>query len=74
MTRVHGGRTDETARIYNPWKDVGLAVRLARECGADVELAERTFAFLEKAVARGMIEKDYSLLYKEFEEIRKSAA
>ncbi len=58
------------ARIYNPWKDVGLAVRLARECGASVELAERTFAFLENAVARGMIEEDYSLLYRDFEEIR----
>ena len=47
-------------------------MRLARECGADVELGERTFAFLEKAVARGMIEEDYSLLYRDFEEIKKT--
>lgn len=71
---ILNGSWNAQARIYNPWKDVGLAVRLARECGAGVELAERTFAFLEKAVARGMIEKDYSLLYRDFEEIRKSGA
>jgi 3-hydroxyisobutyrate dehydrogenase len=60
------------ARIYNPWKDVGIAVRLAHECGADVGLGERTLAFLEKAVARGMIEQDYTLLYRDFEEIVKT--
>ena len=67
---ILNGSWNAQARIYNPWKDVGLAVRLARECGADVELGDRTFAFLEKAVARGMIEEDYSLLYRDFEEIR----
>ena len=71
---ILNGSWNAQARIYNPWKDVGLAVRLARECGADVELGERTFAFLEKAVTRGMIEEDYSLLYRDFEEIRKSGA
>lgn len=68
---ILNGSWNAQARIYNPWKDVGLAVRLARKCGADVEFGERTFAFLEKAVARGMIEQDYSLLYRDFEKIRK---
>ena len=68
---ILNGSWNAQARIYNPWKDVGLAVRLARACGADVEFGERTFAFLEKAVARGMIEQDYSLLYRDFEKIRK---
>jgi 3-hydroxyisobutyrate dehydrogenase len=71
---ILNGSWNAQARIYNPWKDVGLAVRLAREYGADVELGERTFAFLEKAVARGMIEEDYSLLYRDLEEIKKSGA
>jgi len=71
---ILNGSWNAQARIYNPWKDVGLAVRLARQCGADVELAERTFAFLEKAVARGMVEQDYSLLYRDFEKIRKRKA
>lgn len=71
---ILSGSWNAQARIYNPWKDVGLAVRLARECGADVELADRTFAFLEKAVARGMADEDYSLLYRDFEEIRRTRA
>jgi 3-hydroxyisobutyrate dehydrogenase len=71
---ILNGSWNAQARIYNPWKDVGIAVRLARECGADVELAERTFAFLEKAVARGMVEQDYSLLYRDFDKIRKGGA
>ena len=71
---ILNGSWNAQARIYNPWKDVGLAVRLARKCGADVELGARTYAFLEKAVARGMIEEDYSLLYRDFEKIKKSKA
>ena len=69
---ILNGSWNAQARIYNPWKDVGLAVRLAHECGADIEFGERTFAFLEKAVARGMAEEDYSLLYRDFEEIKKT--
>ncbi len=69
---ILNGSWNAQARIYNPWKDVGIAVRLAHECGADVEFGERTFSFLEKAVARGMIEEDYSLLYRDFEEIHKT--
>ena len=57
----------------NPLEDVGIAVRLAKECGADVELGERTLAFLEKAVARGMVEEDYSLLYRDFDRDQESA-
>ena len=71
---ILNGSLNAQARIYNPWKDLGIAVRLARESGADVELGERTFAFLEKAVARGMINEDYSLLYRDFDEIKKSGA
>jgi 3-hydroxyisobutyrate dehydrogenase len=69
---ILNGSWNAQARIYNPWKDVGLAVRLARQCGAEVELGERTFSFLEKAVARGMIEEDYSLLYRDFDKIKSS--
>jgi 3-hydroxyisobutyrate dehydrogenase len=71
---ILNGSWNAQARIYNPYKDVGLAVRLAKECGADVELGERTLGFLRKAVARGMIEEDYSLLYRDFDEIRKTRA
>lgn len=67
---ILNGSWNAQARIYNPYKDVGIAVRLAKECGADVELGNRTLAFLEKAVARGMVEEDYSLLYRDFDAIK----
>lgn len=66
---ILNGSWNGQARIYNPWKDVGIAVRLARECGADAGFGERTLDFLEKAVSRGMIEQDYTLLYRDYEEI-----
>ena len=69
---ILNGSWNGQARIYNPWKDVGLAVRLAQECGADIEFGERTYAFLEKAAARGMIEQDYTLLYRDFDQIQKT--
>jgi len=47
------GSWNAQARIYNPWKDVGLAVRLAHECGADVEFGERTLAFSRKKPSPG---------------------
>ncbi len=71
---ILNGSWNAQARIYNPWKDVGIAVRLAREAGAPAAFGEQTFAFLEKAVKRGMIEEDYSLLYRDFEEIGKVRA
>ena len=70
--QILNGSWNGQARIYNPWKDVGIAVRLAHECGADVGLGERTLDFLEKAAARGMLEQDYTLLYRDFEEIAKN--
>jgi hypothetical protein len=48
-----------------------MAVTLANDLGADVSLGERTLAFLDKAVDQGMIEKDFSLLYRDFEKIRR---
>jgi 3-hydroxyisobutyrate dehydrogenase len=68
---ILNGSWNAQARIYNPWKDLGIAVRLAREAGHPAQFGEKTFAFLEKAVKRGMIEEDYSLLYRDFEEIGK---
>ena len=71
---ILNGSWNGQARIYNPWKDVGIAVRLAHECGADVGFGERTFDLLEKAIGRGMMEEDYSLLYRDYEEILKAGS
>jgi 3-hydroxyisobutyrate dehydrogenase len=68
---ILNGSWNAQARIYNLWKDVGIAVKLARKYGADVTLADHTYAFIQKAVARGMVEQDLSLLYRDFEKIRK---
>ncbi len=62
---------DAKSRVYNLHKDLGMAVSLAKDLGAEVSLGERTLAFLDKAVGQGMIEKDFSLLYRDFEKIRK---
>lgn len=66
---ILSGKWNGMARVYNLRKDVGAAVGMGRECGADIPLAERTLSFLEKAVARGMVEEDMSLLYRDFDEI-----
>jgi 3-hydroxyisobutyrate dehydrogenase len=62
---------DCNSRVYNLHKDLDMAVSLAKEIKADVALGEVTLAFLQKAVAQGMIDKDFSLLYRDFEKIRK---
>ncbi len=63
-------RWDGRSRIYNLHKDLGMAVSLARRLGAHVTVGKQTLAFLERAVARGMAEKDFTLLYRDFENIR----
>jgi 3-hydroxyisobutyrate dehydrogenase len=60
---------DCKSRIYNLHKDLGMAIDLAKELGAGVSLGERTLTFLEKAVDQGLMEKDFSLLYRDFETI-----
>lgn len=68
---ILNGSWNAQARIYNPHKDVGLAVAIGKSLGADVGYAERTYEFLQMAVERGMIEEDYSHLYRDWHEIKK---
>ncbi len=69
---ILSGEWNAQARVYNLQKDVGIAVDMGRERGADVPLAEQTRSFLRKAVARGMMEEDMSLLYRHFDEIHQT--
>ncbi len=71
---ILSGTWNGQARIYNLQKDVGIAVCIGKKRGADVQLAEGTLSFLKKAVARGMIEEDLSLLYRDFDQIQKMDA
>ncbi len=71
---ILSGTWNGQARIYNLQKDVGLAVGIGRRRGADIQLAEHTLTFLRKAVDRGMIEEDLTLLYRDFDQIQKMDA
>ena len=68
---ILSGKWNTNSRVFNLHKDVGMAVKLGKKHGAEVSLAENTFSFLGKAIKRGMREKDFSLLYRDFEQIRK---
>ncbi len=63
-------RWDGRSRISNLHKDLRMAVSLAGRLGAGVPLGRDTLAFLKKAVALGMAERDFTLLYRDFEKIR----
>jgi len=65
---------DGGSRVYNLYKDVGMAVELGHKLKADVTLGENTLAFLEKGMALEMRGLDFSLLYRDFEKIRKQPA
>ena len=68
---ILSGMWNANSRVFNLHKDVGMAVKLGKKHGAETSLAEQTHRFLEKAVRRGMQEQDFSLLYRDFEKIRK---
>lgn len=68
---ILSGKWDARSRVFNLEKDLGMAVRMGKRLKAGTKLAEVTHAFLEKAIASGMSEKDYSLLYRDFEKIWK---
>lgn len=63
---------DAKSRVYNLLKDLTMAVGMGKRLGADTSYGTVTRNFLQKAAALGMLEKDYSLLYRDFEKIRKN--
>lgn len=63
---------DGRSRISNLHKDLRMAVSLAGRLGAGVPLGRDTLAFLKKAVALGMAGRDFTLLYRDFERIRRA--
>lgn len=62
---------DARSRIYNLRKDVKMAVAMGRRLGAATPIGAAALGYLERAAARGMLEKDFSLLYRDFEKIRR---
>lgn len=62
---------DGASRVYNLHKDLGMAVDMGRKLKSKISLGEDTFAFLGKAIDRGMQDQDFTLLYRDFEKIVK---
>lgn len=65
---------DGGSRIFNLHKDLKMGVELGRRLGGGTEFSEATLHYLDKAVGRGMAENDYTLIYRDFEEIRAADA
>lgn len=61
---------DGRSRIYNMFKDIGMGVDLGHRLGGGTEFSEATLRYLDKAMRRGMSEDDYTLIYRDFDEIR----
>lgn len=69
---ILSGKWDARSRIYNLHKDLKMGLALGRSLDAGTKFSEATLHYLDKAVALGMVDDDYSLLYRDFEEIRKA--
>ncbi len=63
---------DGKSRVYNMIKDVGMAVEMGKKRKAHTAQGEATLALLRKAVKRGMMEEDFTLLYRDYEKIVKT--
>ncbi len=61
---------DGRSRVYNLHKDLSMAVALADDLGAEVAHGRATLDLLKAAIAHGMTESDFTLIYRDFEEIR----
>jgi 3-hydroxyisobutyrate dehydrogenase len=60
---------DGRSRVYNLNKDLGMAVALADKLGATVNIGRDTLAYIRKAVEQGRSDDDFTLLYRDFEEL-----
>lgn len=65
---------DGRSRIYNMHKDIGMGVELGHRLDGGTEFSEATLRYLDKAMRRGMAEDDYTLIYRDFDEIRATDA
>ena len=62
---------DGRSSIYLLYKDLKLGVDLCKRLGADSNLATATLAFIQRSMVGGMSDDDYTLLYRNYEKIRK---
>lgn len=64
---------DGRSRIYNLHKDIRMGVSLGNRLGADTTYSSATLKILKMALAHGMSESDYTLLYRDFDKLRKAS-
>jgi 3-hydroxyisobutyrate dehydrogenase len=62
---------DGRSRIFNRTKDISMGVALGRRLGADTTYSRATLKIIKQAIAHGMAESDYTLLYRDFDKFRK---
>jgi 3-hydroxyisobutyrate dehydrogenase len=66
---ILSGSFDGRSRIANLAKDLGMATALARELGSPAVFAPLTSQLLDRAVATGRADDDFTTLYRLFEEL-----
>ena len=66
---VLSGSFDGRSRIANLAKDLGMATAFAREMGSPAVFAPLTSELLDRAVATGRAEDDFTTLYRLFDEL-----
>ena len=66
---ILSGAWDGRSQVSNLHKDLSMAVALAGELGAEVAHGRATLHALQTAVAHGMAECDFTLLYREFDKL-----
>lgn len=62
---------DGRSRIFNLHKDIAMGVALGERLRADTTFSRATLKILDGAMAHGMSEGDYTLLYRDFDKIRR---
>ena len=63
------GNWDARSRVANLEKDLGMGVAMANALGAPAAFSGETLALLQRAMASGMAETDFSRLYQEFDRL-----
>lgn len=63
------GNWDARSRVANLEKDLGMGVAMAHALGAPAVFSGETLALLQRAMASGMAETDFSRIYQEFDRL-----
>ncbi len=61
---------DARSRVFNLHKDLKMANEIAEKLKVNISLGKGTLEFLKKAMALGMQDVDYSLLYRDYDKIK----